>query len=274
MRSPRRRTPAGRATSTSGTGTRTSSARGSSTRRSTRWRPHAEWLDERARAVADGGAYIRVEGDPDPTRAGRRRPGPCDARRDARQPGDPPRPARGHAVLEHLLLPDGRAGRRPSPARPASTRLWDAVATAVRLDEPDPSAAWEAHIDALERRGAELTGAPLRRDPVPRSRHRSDRRAAAGIALEVGHRDDRLRRALRRQHADRGDLHDARPPAGRGRRALDAAAAVRGRAGARASRSSSRAAGSCGSTPTGTPSTSAARWRATRAPPSSARSRW
>jgi len=35
-------------------------------------------------------------------------------------------------------------------------RLWDAVATTVRLDEDDPVAAWRAHIDTLKSRAAAL----------------------------------------------------------------------------------------------------------------------
>jgi aminopeptidase len=35
--------------------------------------------------------------------------------------------------------------------------LWQAVATATRLDEPDPVAAWRDHVDTLERRAASLT---------------------------------------------------------------------------------------------------------------------
>jgi aminopeptidase len=40
---------------------------------------------------------------------------------------------------------------------PDLERLWDAVATAVRLDEPDPVAAWRRHVDELERRARTLT---------------------------------------------------------------------------------------------------------------------
>lgn len=36
---------------------------------------------------------------------------------------------------------------------PDVERLWDAVATATRLDEPDPVAAWREHIDRLVERG-------------------------------------------------------------------------------------------------------------------------
>jgi aminopeptidase len=39
---------------------------------------------------------------------------------------------------------------------PDVDRLWDAVATAVRLDEPDPVKAWQEHIDNLVRRASAL----------------------------------------------------------------------------------------------------------------------
>jgi aminopeptidase len=39
---------------------------------------------------------------------------------------------------------------------PDVERLWDAVATSVRLDEPDPVAAWQEHIATLERRSRAL----------------------------------------------------------------------------------------------------------------------
>ena len=40
--------------------------------------------------------------------------------------------------------------------RPDLEQLWQALAHAVRLDEPDPVAAWEAHIERLERRAGML----------------------------------------------------------------------------------------------------------------------
>jgi aminopeptidase len=40
---------------------------------------------------------------------------------------------------------------------PAIERLWDAVASAVRLDEPDPVAAWQAHVDRLTERASLMT---------------------------------------------------------------------------------------------------------------------
>ena len=39
---------------------------------------------------------------------------------------------------------------------PDVERLWDAVVTATRLDEPDPVAAWRAHIDKLVARAEQL----------------------------------------------------------------------------------------------------------------------
>jgi aminopeptidase len=39
---------------------------------------------------------------------------------------------------------------------PDLERLWNAVARAVRLDEPDPVAAWHAHCEKLSRRSAQL----------------------------------------------------------------------------------------------------------------------
>jgi aminopeptidase len=40
---------------------------------------------------------------------------------------------------------------------PDVDRLWDEVARAVRLDEPDPVAAWRAHVETLRSRAALLT---------------------------------------------------------------------------------------------------------------------
>jgi aminopeptidase len=40
---------------------------------------------------------------------------------------------------------------------PDVERLWQAVATATRLDEPDPVAAWREHVDRLEARAARLS---------------------------------------------------------------------------------------------------------------------
>jgi aminopeptidase len=44
---------------------------------------------------------------------------------------------------------------------PDVDRLWQAVATAVRLDEPDPVAAWQEHVAVLHRRCAAVQAAGL-----------------------------------------------------------------------------------------------------------------
>jgi aminopeptidase len=41
--------------------------------------------------------------------------------------------------------------------QPDMERLWDAVASAVRLDEPDPVAAWQAHVERLTERASLMT---------------------------------------------------------------------------------------------------------------------
>lgn len=48
-----------------------------------------------------------------------------------------------------LVFPD-------SPQEEALEALWDAVAATVRIDEPDPLAAWESHLDRLDARMAAL----------------------------------------------------------------------------------------------------------------------
>ena len=46
---------------------------------------------------------------------------------------------------------------------PDVERLWDAYATAVRLDEPDPVAAWREHTEKLHARCRSSTSSPSTR---------------------------------------------------------------------------------------------------------------
>ena len=46
---------------------------------------------------------------------------------------------------------------REALGEPDVDRLWDAFAHALRLDEPDPAAAWEERLDELQARARELT---------------------------------------------------------------------------------------------------------------------
>ena len=123
------------------------------------------------------------------------------------------------------------AGGRPggSPRRARSGR------GLARTHRPAPSA----------RSGAER--APVRPPPLPRSGHRPDDRTARGVGLASGARRVRRHQA-RREHADRGGLHDPGRETRRRSRALDTAAADPGehRAGPRgAVRGRPRRRGAC-----------------------------
>jgi aminopeptidase len=102
------------------------------------------------------GALIAITGTPEPelfagldeTRVGRARP--------------------REIALESMKLSNGGANwtivafpnegwARTVFGEPDVERLWDAVATAVRLDEPDPVEAWRAHIAELAGRAESLT---------------------------------------------------------------------------------------------------------------------
>jgi aminopeptidase len=118
------------------------------------WSP--PWLVQRVRALADDrGALLSISGNPEPE---------IFADLDgARVAG-----ARMRELAEaSLSLTDGRCNwsivaypnegwARTVFGEPDLERLWQAVATAVRLDEPDPVSAWHEHIDNLERRAALL----------------------------------------------------------------------------------------------------------------------
>ena len=107
---------------------------------------------------------------------------------------------------------------------PDVERLWEAVAFCTRLDEDDPVAAWREHMARLDARAANLNELAIRRDPLPRARHRLHGRAAAARALDVGALPHGVGAPVRPEHADRGDLHDARLDARRGDDQLEPAA--------------------------------------------------
>jgi aminopeptidase len=119
------------------------------------WSP--PWLVQRLNDIGDGGgALLAIIGNPDPglfegvdgARLGRTR--------------------MRSAAETALTLTDGRcnwsaiayptAGWATSVfGEPDVDRLWEAVATAVRLDEPDPIAAWQTHVARLAHRAEGLT---------------------------------------------------------------------------------------------------------------------
>ena len=107
---------------------------------------------------------------------------------------------------------------------PDVERLWEAVGHAVRLDQPDPVAAWREHIDRLQQRARILNERALRPPALPRAGHRPDDRPPSRLGVAGGARRIERHQA-RREHADRGGLHDTRLASHRGHRPLDAAAA-------------------------------------------------
>jgi len=119
------------------------------------WSP--PWLVKRLDDLgASGGALLAITGNPEPE---------IFADLDGARVGR----ARMRAVAEaSLRLTDGLCNwsivSYPTEGwaqtvfgEPDVERLWDAVATAVRLDEPDPVSAWRTHIARLAERAASLT---------------------------------------------------------------------------------------------------------------------
>jgi len=119
------------------------------------WTP--PWLLERMRVLGDGqSAQIAISGDPEP---------------DLLADLDPQRVGKAYmkelAEL-NLMYTVQRANNWTIVAMPNEgwaekvfgepdvERLWEAVAYAVRLDEPDPVAAWEEHVQMLNTRAEAL----------------------------------------------------------------------------------------------------------------------
>ena len=119
------------------------------------WTP--PWLLTRLDELAERrGAVIRLVGDPDPEMFA-----DLDQARVAK--------ARMHEYRRRYLelVSEGRVSwcivGAPNPGwakivlgEPDVERLWDAVGQSVRLDEPDPVAAWRAHIEKLRERATKL----------------------------------------------------------------------------------------------------------------------
>jgi aminopeptidase len=118
------------------------------------WTP--PWRIERRRALGEHGAHLSIHGARDPHLFDS-----VDGERLAR--------ARYRAEEELWLrlatenrvnwcvvgyATDGWA--RAVFGEPDSQRLWEAIATTVRLDEPDPATAWRAHVERLARRAGAL----------------------------------------------------------------------------------------------------------------------
>jgi aminopeptidase len=119
------------------------------------WSP--PWLVRRADDIGeDGAALMAITGNPEPE---------LYADLDGHRVGR----ARMQELAESMLkLTEGLSNwsivafpnegwARTVFGEPDVERLWDAVSTAVRLDEPDPVAAWREHIARLQERARALT---------------------------------------------------------------------------------------------------------------------
>jgi len=114
------------------------------------------WVMARTEALADGGALIMIAGDPepelfadlDPDRVGRTRA--IDAVNRQHR-------AQNERTVNWAIAAFPTEGQAMQVfGEPDVERLWEAVAHTVRLDEPDPVAAWREHSDRLRRRSEQL----------------------------------------------------------------------------------------------------------------------
>jgi aminopeptidase len=116
-----------------------------------------EWLIERSKELADAqGANVAIVGQPNPALFN----GADGKRVAATQMLPLTEVRREHAAQGKVAWTIGAC---PSPGwaeqvfgEPDVERLWQAVGATVRLDEPDPTAAWKEHVARLKRRCALL----------------------------------------------------------------------------------------------------------------------
>jgi len=107
--------------------------------------------------VEKQGALIQVSGDAEPTLLA-----DLDGSKVARAQPNDLRAALLHAIGDNLIcwtiVPAPNVGwARQIFGKPDLEALWRAVEKAVRLDDPDPVAAWQRHISRLRAIAAELT---------------------------------------------------------------------------------------------------------------------
>jgi aminopeptidase len=119
------------------------------------------WLLERVEALADDGALIMIAGEAepellagsDPARVGKARPIAASTRQLQAQ--------KDRTVAWTIALHPTAGQATMMFGEPDVERLWDAVAYAVRLDEPDPAQAWREHVRRLAVRCAQLDALEL-----------------------------------------------------------------------------------------------------------------
>jgi aminopeptidase len=121
------------------------------------WTP--PWRTERISYLGENrGALVQIAGDPEPNLL---------ADLDQARVGRAARPKglaeallkeiNGKRINWTILAYPNEGWAQQVFGEPDVDRLWDAVAAAVRLDEPDPTAAWRGHLDRLHERTELLT---------------------------------------------------------------------------------------------------------------------
>jgi aminopeptidase len=115
------------------------------------------WLIRRATAIEDrGAALISLSGDPAPRLLDDLDPRRVAIPRARDLTAERIRVAVGDRVRWTIAAYPTEGWADTVLGSPDVERLWEAVATAVRLDEEDPSAAWRAHVAKLEARAHTL----------------------------------------------------------------------------------------------------------------------
>jgi aminopeptidase len=92
---------------------------------------------------------------------------------------------------------------------PDVERLWEAVATTMRLDEPDPVAAWREHAATLQSTCGRARRERVRRRALPRAGDRPLRRPARRVALAIRDVHDPGGGHAPPEPPDGGGVHDA-----------------------------------------------------------------
>lgn len=118
------------------------------------WSP--PWLVQRLDDLGrDGGALLAISGNPEPEIFGDLDGGRV-ARARMREVAAASLKLTGGLCNWSIVAFPNEGWARTVFGEPDVERLWQAVATAVRLDEPDPVVAWREHIENLERRAGAL----------------------------------------------------------------------------------------------------------------------
>ena len=166
-------------------------------------------------SARDGGALLAITGNPEPELFadldGGRVARVAHARASPRRAcGSPTGSATGRSSRSRT-----RAGRRPCSASPTSSGSGrrsrpPSASTSPTLWPPGRSTS-----RALDGSRRALNGHALRRAPLPRARDRSRRSGLHPDSTWLAALDDSRRDRVRREHADRGGLHDPRRAARR-----------------------------------------------------------